>query len=212
MWTAKFKIKHDCWILSKTVKYHFSAVGVPLNAYEKKGKKYHTGFDILRGSEESKQKFLKSLAHDPRVKKVERKGDHLFTVIEGHDFIAQVFDPSLFFISPVLQEKGYEYWELGSWDRKTLLQFFYDAQRFASITMLKLKKGTPTLTFHQALPKMTVKQQTAFHLAQEEGYYNFPRKITVKELARKMKIPRTTFQDHLRKAEAKVMNMMKASF
>jgi len=212
MWVAKFKIKHDCWILSKTLTYGFSAVGVPLNSFKKDGKMYHTGFDILKGTEKSKTAFVNSLGTDRRVKKAIRNGDHLFTLIEGEDFIANIFDPSLFFISPVLQEDGYEYWDLGSWNRKTLLVFFQKAKEFADIKILKLKKEVPALVFHRAMPSLTEKQQCAFQLAQELGYYDYPRKITVTELAKKMREPRTTVQEHLRKAEAKVMAELKRSF
>ncbi len=212
MWVAKFKIKHNCWILQKTIKYHVSAVGLPLNTFEKNDKKYHTGLDFLRGSEENKRKLVKSLEKDSRVKKFVVRDDQLLTLIEGEDFIAHVFDPSLFFVSPVLQKEGYEYWELWSWKRLTLVSFYNKVKHLGTIEMLKLRKEIPLLTIHQALPKLTVKQQTAYHLAQELGYYEYPRKISVEELAKKARMPRTTFQTHLRKAESKVMKMWKESF
>jgi len=42
-------------------------------------------------------------------------------------------------------------------------------------------------------------------VALELGYYQVPKKMTTKELARKHKVPRTTFEEHLRKAESKVL-------
>ncbi len=55
MWTAKFKIRHDdCWLVPKTSKFNISAIGIPLNSYEKKGIKYHNGMCFLKGKKEDK--------------------------------------------------------------------------------------------------------------------------------------------------------------
>ena len=136
----------------------------------------------------------------------------MLTLIERSDFVAHAFDPSLFFISPVLQKDGFEYWEIGSWERKTLLKFYNDVQKFGEIQMLKLRREVPSFLVHQALPKLTAKQEEALHLAQEYGYYEYPRKISVEKLALQAQVPRTTFQTHLRKAEKKVMDMVKRSY
>ncbi len=212
MWVGKFKIEHDCWISDKTTKYNISAVGIPLQPFEKDGKKYHTGIDFLRGSEKNKEHFIASLKKNKRIKNVDVYKNQLILLIEGEDFIAQALDPSLFFVSPVLQEKGYEVWEIGSWEKKTLTGFLEKIKEFAKVEILKLKKESPKLIIHQALPKMTAKQESAYQLAQELGYYEYPRKVSVEKLAKKAKIPRTTFQAHLRKAESKVMGMLKNSF
>jgi predicted DNA binding protein len=209
MWTAKFKIRHDdCWLVPKTSKFNISAIGIPLNSYEKKGIKYHNGMCFLKGKKEDKLKFLASLKKDKTIKKFTIKGDQVFVLIEGDDNIANVFDASLFFIKPVVANKGYEYWELGSWERKSLTEFYDRVKNVAKIEILQLKKQTPAVFVQQAIPKLTEKQRKAIELAHEFGYYSYPRKISVEELAKKAKTPRTTFQEHLRKAEAKMMNLL----
>ncbi len=206
MWVAKFKIKHDCWITGKTKQYSFTSRGVPLSAYEEDGKFYHTGVNYLKGKKENKEKFIKSLENDSRVVKFEVKGDQLFTLVEGDKFITHSYQKSLFFVSPVVKEDGYEYWELGSWDRKSLITFFEKNKQFSDISMVKIKKEVPSLVLHQSVPSLTEKQKEAFELAQEFGYYSYPRKISVKDLAGKMNVPRSTFQEHLRKAESKIVS------
>ena len=52
------------------------------------------------------------------------------------------------------------------------------------------------------------KQRRALELALEFGYYNYPRNISVDNLSKKAKMPRTTFQEHLRKAESKLMGLL----
>ena len=45
-------------------------------------------------------------------------------------------------------------------------------------------------------------------LAINAGYYNYPKKITLPELAKKMKISYSTFQAHLKKAEGKIFPLV----
>jgi predicted DNA binding protein len=44
--------------------------------------------------------------------------------------------------------------------------------------------------------------------ALEYGYYKVPKKTTAEQIASKNKVPRTTFEEHLRKAESKVLRAM----
>ena len=136
------------------------------------------------------------------------QGDQLFVLIEGDDFIANYHDPALFFVNPVFTEKGHEYWELGSWERERLIKFYKNVQKFTKITLLKLQNEIPQLFLHQALPKLTPKQKEAFILARDLGYYNHPRKISVEQIAKRNNLSRSTFQEHLRKAESKIMEVV----
>jgi len=208
MWVAKFKIKHDDWILDKTVEHKVIARGIPLNSYRENGKSFHTGMVFLYGPDINKKNFIASVKKDRRVKNCTVKNDQLFVLIEGEDSIAEVFDKSLFFTRPVLMKEGFEYWELGSWDKKKLIDFYQKVQKIATVKVLKLKPEFPAVFIQQAVPKLTGKQRTALELALELGYYQYPRKISVEELAKRISIPRTTFQEHLRKAEEKVMNLV----
>jgi hypothetical protein len=54
--------------------------------------------------------------------------------------------------------------------------------------------------------RLTEKQIKAFLEACDSGYYRIPKKITAAELARKIHLSRTTFEEHLRKAENKVLS------
>src|SRR3989338_1547179 len=208
MWVAKFKIKHDDWILDKTIKYNVVARGIPLTSYVKLGKHFHTGMVLLYGAQKDKLKFIASVQKDRRVRKCKVTGNQLFVLVEGKDSIAEVFDKALFFIQPALMKEGFEYWELGSWEKKELIEFFEKVGKIATVTMLKIKKESPAVFIQREVPKLTEKQQKVLELAVEYGYYKYPRNVSVQELAAKVNIPRTTFQEHLRKAEQKVMNVV----
>ena len=55
---------------------------------------------------------------------------------------------------------------------------------------------------------LTDKQVNSLLTALEFGYYQIPKKMTTEEISRKQRVPRTTFEEHLRKAESKVLLAM----
>jgi len=59
--------------------------------------------------------------------------------------------------------------------------------------------------FPQVMPFLTKGQKRALDLATQRGYYDFPRKIELKDLAKEAGISLSTFREHLRKAEKKIM-------
>ena len=62
-----------------------------------------------------------------------------------------------------------------------------------------------TIYFPKIMPKLSDKQREAYLLAVENKYYTFPRKVDLSVLAKEMGITVSTFQEHLRKAEEKIM-------
>jgi hypothetical protein len=56
--------------------------------------------------------------------------------------------------------------------------------------------------------ELTGKQVNSLLAALEYGYYQVPKKMTAEEIATKHKVPRTTFEEHLRKAEGKILRAM----
>jgi len=56
------------------------------------------------------------------------------------------------------------------------------------------------------LEDLTPKQLKAVNLAIENGYFEIPKKINLEELSKQMKLSRTTFLEHLRKAEKKILS------
>jgi predicted DNA binding protein len=56
------------------------------------------------------------------------------------------------------------------------------------------------------LDTLTRSQRRAFELAREMGYYRWPRETSTRELAAEMDISKTTLLEHLRKAEAKLLD------
>ena len=65
-----------------------------------------------------------------------------------------------------------------------------------------------TMSADAVLSGLTGKQMEAVLTAHRHGYYNLPRLSDVQTIAAKEKVPRTTFQEHLMKAENKLVNAL----
>ncbi|WP_134668475.1 helix-turn-helix domain-containing protein [Halorussus marinus] len=66
----------------------------------------------------------------------------------------------------------------------------------------------PLLTFQSALPDLSARQREALATATEFGYYRIPRDTTTADLAAEMGVERRTFEEHLRRAENKLLGAM----
>ena len=62
-----------------------------------------------------------------------------------------------------------------------------------------------TLTADALFYGLTERQMDALLTAHRHGYYNLPRDSDVQTIAAKEKVPLTTFQEHLKKAENKLV-------
>lgn len=85
----------------------------------------------------------------------------------------------------------------------------------ARVTVLKLAPLTDTsnlnplfLPLDDLRKSLTEKQQQALSTAFNKGYYELPRMVFLEVLAKGMNIHRRTFEEHLRKAEKKIMRAL----
>ncbi|MHA2216670.1 MAG: helix-turn-helix domain-containing protein [Candidatus Hodarchaeales archaeon] len=85
----------------------------------------------------------------------------------------------------------------------------------AKVNILKLaplKSATEPYPFYLPLDSLkndlTSKQQEVLKLAYTKGYYELPRSVFLEKLAKEMNIHRRTYEEHLRKAEKKIMSYL----
>ncbi|UCG02715.1 MAG: helix-turn-helix domain-containing protein [Candidatus Heimdallarchaeota archaeon] len=80
------------------------------------------------------------------------------------------------------------------------------------IKLAPLKSATEPYPFYLPLDRLkndlTLKQQEVLKLAYTKGYYELPRSIFLEDLAKEMNIHRRTYEEHLRKAEKKIMSYL----
>ncbi|MFB0501986.1 MAG: helix-turn-helix domain-containing protein [Candidatus Bathyarchaeia archaeon] len=118
-------------------------------------------------------------------------------------------------IFPNMIENGWAYHRLIVFRHKDLEELLRRIEKWGWV--YKILRKTPfdgfiasslTLTADALFSDLTEKQIDAMLTAYRHGYYNLPRDNDVQAIAAKKKVPRTTFQEHLKKAENKVVTAL----
>ena len=66
-------------------------------------------------------------------------------------------------------------------------------------------RETFVVSTNKLFGELTGKQRNALVAALDNGYYRVPKKVTTDAIAHQLGQPRTTYEEHLRKAESKVL-------
>ncbi|XVH32956.1 helix-turn-helix domain-containing protein [Haloferacaceae archaeon DSL9] len=69
-----------------------------------------------------------------------------------------------------------------------------------------VRQDGPLLSPESVLPTLTARQREVLTVAYDGGYYDIPRGVTTADIADAVGIGRRTAEDHLRRAEAKVVS------
>ena len=112
--------------------------------------------------------------------------------------------------APVRIEEGREFWEVCFAGSRRDIEPSLDGVREdadANVTVSRITSvETVDTERDHHMPTLTPTQQEVFELARERGYYQWPRGVSTRELAAELDISKTTLLEHLRKAEAKLLD------
>lgn len=219
MWVLKFKSKEEFNIYNKrciefNVRIHFYSQ----KYYYEKNNIHFINSGIISGEEINKTAFFKDLKKDKKIKDIEINNDFFISTYsekkteERVSALKTIYNQKITFLKPaVLDEKGFEEWEIASFDRKDLENVLTQAKKLQKITGVDFKllsfkqQKIKNLMIQSIIPNLSKQQQKAIELAIENNYYGYPRKITLKKLAHLMNISESTYQFHLAKAEEKIL-------
>ncbi|NQV09374.1 helix-turn-helix domain-containing protein [Candidatus Woesearchaeota archaeon] len=213
MWITKLQLRHeDCPIVNRCQKFNLIVLSYPSTWYEKKGIKYATTTCFFQGNdEEQKKKFIDDLRADRRITNLDVSGD-IFTyeinLGEKGEHVMLYHLKQIVFVKPTINHyDGHEYWEVASWKREELEKFIKVLKGHMDICKIVKMENSPLsdVYFPNVMPKLSKSQKMALELAYQNDYYSYPRKISLQELAKLAKIGTSTFQEHLRKAEMKLL-------
>ncbi len=124
------------------------------------------------------------------------------------NYTSVALERDVFFLRPLTVKNGFEYWTLASWDRKKLIELPKKAKGIgskASFKLLSIRKEKPNLFVSSVAGSLSPRQLQAFQTATEMGYYEYPRKIALAQLAKILGMAKSTLREHLRIAESKLM-------
>ncbi len=209
MWIANFRIFHkNCLLAPRCVKFKVKDFVYLINSWKEKNSFYYTELHILQGKMEDKKNFVRDLKRETTIKKIEQKGAYIFTLNKEpleKEYYLPAFNPKIIQVRPVVERlDGYEDWVLASWEKDVLLEITKIPVFEVEIKSIRKIKIAEIFMPH-IYPKLSPKQRSALRLAVDHGYYEYPRNIELEKLARMEHVRRQTFQEHLRRAERKLI-------
>ncbi len=119
-------------------------------------------------------------------------------------------------IGPMIHQGGWEYHRIAAPKAIELNHFIVALGRMGEMEIVLKKKflgdfaqSTFTVSIAELFGKLTEKQRRALVNALDNDYYAIPRRTTVGQLASAKGVPRTTYEEHLHKAESKVLESIR---
>jgi len=115
-------------------------------------------------------------------------------------------------LMPVAYEGGWEYYHAIAFRHGDFKRFVKAVERLPSELVVLRKStvdgaigGSITVSTSDLFANLTRKQIEALLSSYFMGYFRFPRKANVLNIAKARRVPRTTFQEHLNKAENRLV-------
>ena len=133
----------------------------------------------------------------------------------GNSIGRNIGDLLILKIQPTVIEKGWEYHRVIIYRHedfdKLLSQLTgngFVVEVLRKVPYDGLISSSLTLTYDTFLSGLTEKQVEALLIAHKHGYYKLPRLADVQSISGKEGVARTTFQEHLKKAENKIIEAL----
>jgi predicted DNA binding protein len=115
-------------------------------------------------------------------------------------------------LQPATYTGGWEWYRILAFSSHDIRNLFRDLDKHCTVEVVSRRaiseesvRDTFLLSSATLAGGLTTKQLRALITALDNGYYRFPRSSTAGEIAERAGLPRTSFTDHLRKAENKVL-------
>lgn len=116
-------------------------------------------------------------------------------------------------LQPMVYTGGWEWYRVMAFTELDIKRLFKELEKKNCNVEVTSRKAISEKSVHSSLlisagsllGDLTEKQARALVAAIDNGYYNLPRGATAMEIARRLGIPRTSFVDHLRKAQNKLI-------
>ena len=154
-----------------------------------------------------------------------REGDQLVVVTDG---CLKAFEETLLenhlasngclSLPPLSYADGMKQAKVLALDPTSLTDIYDDLRAETSVTVRskraiqKLHPEVPIVGLDDVFPSLTTRQFEVFRIAHQGGYYEIPRSITTEDIGTRTGIGRRTAEDHLRRAENKIVNALAAHF
>lgn len=207
MWVADLKIlKEKSTAVKATERFNVVIQSFYLNVFKHRGKAFVNRVIVVKGPD--KNAYIDFFKKIPSITIRAVEGDKVFYCHKPINALnSRVADSTVTFVKPVTASKGFEYWTVASWDKKKLTAFIRKVGKVkgVKVTVLSLKQKEVDIFLSSALNKLSAKQLNALTKAVAMGYYEFPRRHSLEQVAASEDVDESTLREHLRKAESIIL-------
>jgi len=191
----------DNWMSDVSANYPVTIKVIDRMPYSEKGVK-----DLveIQAPADVMDEILETIRKNPLVIKVDttvtEKGKVLSAVTTARCEICRIItDADVFLISAESKGKGKVEWTLILSEKKTLKEIFdHLKEKSVDAELIKLTKIDDKETLTERQDKIT---QVAF----DRGYFDYPKRISLRELARMFEVSPSTLSEILRKGQRKIV-------
>ncbi len=131
------------------------------------------------------------------------RSHNITPIIDGHGCLE---------LQPSVTKGGWEWYRVIAFAPGDLKSLFADLDGRCEVRVTSkrsipdgLMREPTMVSVKDVFGRLSGKQAQALEFALERGYYRVPKETTTERMAAALKVPRTTFEEHLRKAESKVL-------
>ncbi len=207
MWVLKFILKgEDIFFGSLAKRFNLTITGYPVSRHEKAKGLFINLVGNVTGYEKDEESIIRFLKRSKYFLKMESNGNFFNLLIKEDKKFAPFYSPSFIYLSPVkIDHSGIYTYHLGSWGKEDLSDLLKFIGKNYSYKILHFRQESiKSVSILGVQPNLTEKQRSAYELAVKKGYYEYPKRIDIKQLAKLSGISYSTFQQHLKYAEKKI--------
>ena len=151
-------------------------------------------------------------------------GDGVILVTESHMCSTQgrpsvtsiLSSTGIWDIPPIVYREGWESWRVIAWSDRSLREMFTEIRKIGELRIVSMRpienlqmEKMMLMPASDVFAGLTSKQSNAVLLGLRHGYYSLPSGTDIQRLADGAGLSSSTFSEHLRKAEARILQNLR---
>ena len=170
-------------------------------------------WDVCFKNKKEFEKFLQSLGKYKMIKEIKvisLYDEHALLKTVWHNkksSYAIVLKNNCLYASSVVQKDGFEIYDVITEEPKKLVKLLENLEEIGEAKLFSVGRIASEHPF-----KLTDKQSHALQAAVSHNFYEWPRKVSLEEISAMLGMKRRTFQENLRRAEAKLFPHLVKNF
>lgn len=209
-WTLETTAATDAGIVAHSVYEYDNVVNTRVTAYgDRRDQIEDLIFEMERKDSIKRIKQIENHLHHPSLKRIGNTTRELLIEYESNNSIYDSFLTRGFIPGQGIRiHDGYEYWTVTVTAHRPVIRDRLDEIRHemdAEISIQRIGSSEKRIAGIERANRLSERQREIFELAQQMGYYTWPRKVSVTDIAEDLSVTKPTVLEHLRKAEMKLL-------